>query len=70
MNERKPCQTRPAAGLSRSSMRNCGRFMIAASDPNLLVAGFGVGFLALAGLWRLIVWVREAPINQIRGMPR
>ncbi len=37
--------------------------MIAASDPNLLVAGFGAGFLALAGLWRLIVWVREAPIK-------
>jgi hypothetical protein len=31
------------------------------SDPNQIVAGLGVGFLALAGLWRLIVWVREAP---------
>jgi ribosomal protein L40E len=37
--------------------------MIAASDPNLIVAGFGIGFLALAGLWRLIVWIREAPIK-------
>jgi ribosomal protein L40E len=35
--------------------------MIAASDPNLIVGGFGLGFLALVGLWRLIVWVREAP---------
>jgi hypothetical protein len=31
------------------------------SDPNLIVAGLGVGLLALAGLWCLIVWVREAP---------
>jgi hypothetical protein len=35
--------------------------MLGTSDPNQMVAGLGVGFLALAGLWRLIVWVREAP---------
>jgi ribosomal protein L40E len=35
--------------------------MIAASDPNLIVGGFGLGLLALAAFWRLIVWVREAP---------
>jgi hypothetical protein len=27
----------------------------------LIVAGFGLGFLALAALWRFIVWIREAP---------
>lgn len=37
--------------------------MIAVSDPNLMVAGFGVGFLALAVLWWLIVWIREAPVK-------
>lgn len=31
------------------------------NDPNQIVAGLGVGFLILAGLWRLIAWVREAP---------
>ena len=35
--------------------------MIAASDPNLIVGGFGLGLLALAVFWRFIVWVREAP---------
>jgi hypothetical protein len=35
--------------------------MIATSDPNLMVGGFGLGLLALAALWRLIVWVRDAP---------
>ena len=33
------------------------------SDPNLIVGGFGLGLLALAALWRLIVWVREAPLT-------
>ena len=37
--------------------------MIAASDPYQAVAGFGVAFLVLAGLWQLIVWVREAPVK-------
>jgi hypothetical protein len=35
--------------------------MVAASDPNLIVGGFGLALLALAGLWRLIGWVRDAP---------
>ncbi|MFZ0826953.1 MAG: hypothetical protein WAO02_05985 [Verrucomicrobiia bacterium] len=35
--------------------------MSGTSDPNQIVAGLGVGFLALAGLWRFIAWVREAP---------
>jgi ribosomal protein L40E len=42
-------------------MGSCVVFMIATSDPNLIVGGFGLGLLALAALWRLIVWVREAP---------
>src|ERR1035437_1843876 len=35
--------------------------MLAASDPNLIIVGFAVGGLMLAGLWRLIAWVRDAP---------
>jgi hypothetical protein len=35
--------------------------IVATSDPNLIVAGFGLGFLALAALWRFIAWIREAP---------
>jgi hypothetical protein len=35
--------------------------MLETSDPNLIVGGFGLGLLALAVLWRLIVWIREAP---------
>jgi hypothetical protein len=35
--------------------------MFASGDPNHMVAGWGMGFLLLAGLWRLIAWVREAP---------
>jgi hypothetical protein len=30
------------------------------TDPNQIVAGLGVVVLLLAGLWRLIAWVREA----------
>ncbi|MGD0206576.1 MAG: zinc ribbon domain-containing protein [Verrucomicrobiota bacterium] len=30
-------------------------------DPNQIVAGLGVAFLLLAGLWRFVGWVREAP---------
>ncbi len=37
--------------------------MITVSDPYQVVAGFGVTFLFLAGLWQLIVWVREAPVK-------
>lgn len=35
--------------------------MTAVSDPNLIVGGFGIGLLALAVLWRFIVWIRDAP---------
>jgi hypothetical protein len=35
--------------------------MASVGDPNLIVGGFGVGLLALAALWRLIAWVRDAP---------
>ena len=35
--------------------------MFGTSDPNQMVAGLGVVFLLLAGLWRLIGWIREAP---------
>lgn len=35
--------------------------IVATSDPNLIIGGFGLGLLALAVLWRLIAWVREAP---------
>ena len=37
--------------------------MFAISDPNLLIAGFAVSGLVLAGLWRLIAWVRDAPVT-------
>ncbi len=37
--------------------------MIAASDPYQVIGGFGITFLVLTGLWRLIVWVREAPVK-------
>ena len=37
--------------------------MLAASDPNLIIGGFAVGGLVLAGLWRLIAWVRDAPVT-------
>lgn len=35
--------------------------MIAASDPNMIVANIGIAILALAALWRFFLWVREAP---------
>jgi hypothetical protein len=35
--------------------------MLAASDPNLIIGGLGAGGLLLAALWRMIVWVRDAP---------
>lgn len=37
--------------------------MFGTSNPNLIVAGLGVGFLFLARLWRFILWVRESPQN-------
>ncbi|HUA38300.1 MAG TPA: hypothetical protein VMA35_07855 [Candidatus Sulfopaludibacter sp.] len=35
--------------------------MFVTSDPNLIVGGYGLGLLALAVLWRLVVWIRDAP---------
>jgi ribosomal protein L40E len=35
--------------------------MLGTSDPNQMVAGLGLGLLFLAGLWRFIGWIREAP---------
>jgi hypothetical protein len=35
--------------------------MFAASDPDMIVAQIAIGGLVLAGLWRLVVWVRDAP---------
>jgi hypothetical protein len=35
--------------------------MFVTSDPNEVVAELGIGFLLLAGLWRFIGWVRDAP---------
>jgi hypothetical protein len=37
--------------------------MFGTSDPYQVIGGFGISFLLLTGLWRLIVWVREAPIK-------
>jgi len=37
--------------------------MLATSDPNLIIGEFAVGGLVLAGLWRLFVWVRDAPVT-------
>jgi len=35
--------------------------------PNQMVAGLGWFFLLLAGLWRFIAWIREAPSKPIVG---
>lgn len=37
--------------------------MIAASDPNMIIAGFAAGGLVLAGLWRFVGWIRDAPVT-------
>jgi hypothetical protein len=37
--------------------------MLAFSDSNLIVAGLATGGLVLAALWRLVGWVREAPVK-------
>jgi hypothetical protein len=37
--------------------------MFAASNPDLFVAQMAIGGLVLAGGWRVIVWVRNAPIR-------
>ena len=35
--------------------------MLAASDPNLIIGDLATGALALAALWRLVAWIRDAP---------
>ncbi len=37
--------------------------MFGTNDPNQIVAGLGVGLLLLAGLWRFIGWIRDAPVR-------
>lgn len=37
--------------------------MFAASDPNLIIGELAVGGVLLFAMWRLIVWVREAPVR-------
>jgi hypothetical protein len=37
--------------------------MFAVSDPDLFVAQIAIGGLVLAGCWRVIVWVRNAPVR-------
>jgi hypothetical protein len=37
--------------------------MVAASDPNLIVGDLAVGGMIFYAFWRLIVWVREAPVS-------
>lgn len=37
--------------------------MLAASDPNLIIAGLATGGLVLAALWRLVIWVGNAPVK-------
>jgi len=37
--------------------------MFATSDPDLTVAQIAIGGLVLAGLWRIIAWVRNAPVK-------
>jgi len=37
--------------------------MVAANDPYQVIGELGLAFLFLAGLWRLIVWVRDAPVK-------
>jgi hypothetical protein len=37
--------------------------MITVSDPDMIVAGLGIGGLIIAGFWRLVVWVQESPVK-------
>jgi hypothetical protein len=37
--------------------------MFGSSDPNLIIAGLAIGGFLLIGLWRLIAWVRDAPVT-------
>ncbi|HEX5397866.1 MAG TPA: hypothetical protein VFY06_02325 [Verrucomicrobiae bacterium] len=35
--------------------------MVAPSDPNLIIGGLALGGLLLVILWRVVVWIRDAP---------
>lgn len=37
--------------------------MFGTGDPNQIVGGLGAGLLLLGGLWRLIGWIRDAPVR-------
>lgn len=37
--------------------------MLAVTDPNMIVAGWGVTGLVLLGLWRLFLWLRSRPVS-------
>ena len=37
--------------------------MLATSDPNLMIGGMAIVGLALAALWKVVVWIRNAPVN-------
>lgn len=37
--------------------------MFGAADPNLIVGGLAVAGLLVVTFWRLIVWVRDAPVR-------
>lgn len=37
--------------------------MFAATDPSLIVGGYALAGMALYLLWRLIVWIRDAPVR-------
>jgi hypothetical protein len=37
--------------------------MFAASDPNLIIGDLAMGGLALAALWKLVTWIRDAPVS-------
>jgi ribosomal protein L40E len=65
---RRKCQVAPDTQQRVAAFLTTGiivrnLIMLAASDPNLLIGGFALGGLVLAALWRLIVWVRDAPVT-------
>ena len=37
--------------------------MLATSDPNLLIGSLAIGGLVLAALWKVVAWVRDAPVR-------
>jgi hypothetical protein len=37
--------------------------MLTFNDPNQIIVGLGIFGLAIAAFWRLIIWVRDAPLK-------